>query len=59
MSITVITGDSSYEFKARDWLIRPDGQLDISAGTPDGVIASFPKGLWIGVYQTSAATMPP
>ncbi len=59
MSITVITGDSSYEFKAREWLIRADGQLDITTGTPDGVVATFPKGLWVGVYQNEVAIMPP
>ena len=53
-TIKVITGDSSYEFKADTWIID-SGQLEVRQFTPNAaVVATFALGTWIGVYEASA-----
>ena len=52
-TVKVITGDSIYEFTADTWIIQGD-QLEVSRFTPSSVVASFAKGMWIGVYKADA-----
>lgn len=52
MTITVITEDCSYEFKATIWIMRDDMELDISDGVK--VVAAFSPSRWIAVYRTDA-----